>query len=102
MSETTDANMKLFYMAVETLKGVRRRRLVEAWAANERPMRISISTKGDTRAVMSLQTIKARLPICCIIEDYPGILNMVAYFQQSPHRVEREAANRAMAELTFE
>ena len=101
MSETTDANMKLFYMAVETLKGVRRRRLVEAWAANERPTRISISTKADTRAVMSLQTIKARLSISCFIEDYPTIENTVAYFQQSPYCVEREAANRAMAEITF-
>lgn len=101
MSEITDANMTLLYMAVEALKGVRRRRLIEAWAANERPTRISIPTKADTRAVMSLQTIKARLPIGSFIEDYPNVVNLVEYFQQSPHRVECEAANRAMEELTF-
>jgi len=101
MSEITDTNKTLLYMAVEALKGVRRRRLIEAWAANERPTRISIPTKADTRAVMSLQTIKARLSTSCSIEDYPTVMNTVAYFQQSPHRVECEAANRAMVELTF-
>lgn len=101
MSEINNTNSKVFYAALEALKGVRRRRLIEAWAANERPTRISIPTKADTRAVMSLQTIKARLLISCSTEDYPTVMNTVAYFQQSPYRVECEAANRAMEELTF-
>lgn len=101
MSEINNTNSKVFYAALEALKGVRRRRLIEAWAANERPTRIVIPTKVDIRVVMSLQTIKSRVSIRCFIEDYPEVMNTVAYFQQSPHRVECEAANRAMEELTF-